>query len=109
MTMGVRTPGIVPPAASGAAMSARMPRKATCGSAKTSATLLIGPAGTPDVEVFFSASGGSGQTWSVQSVASLDFLETHNLTARVVDGLLGPGKASVQMRPATADTTAAKC
>jgi len=65
------------------------------------------PAGTPEVEVFFSASGGSGQTWSVQSVASPDFLETHSLTARVVDGLLGPGKASVQMRPATADTTAA--
>ena len=66
-----------------------------------------GPAGTPDVEVFFSASGGSGQTWSVQSVASPDFLETHSLTARVVDGLLGPGKASVQMRPATAESTAA--
>ena len=67
----------------------------------------VDPAKAPAVEVFFSASGSSGQTWSVQSVAFPDFLATLSLTARVVDGLLEPGKASVQARLATADATAA--
>ena len=41
---GIRTEGTVPP--SPVARSRRMPRAITCGSAKTSATVLIGPAGT---------------------------------------------------------------
>jgi hypothetical protein len=40
-------------------------------------------------------------------VASPDFLETRSLTARVVNRLLEPGTASVQVRLTTADATAA--
>ena len=40
-------------------------------------------------------------------MASPDFLETLSLTARVVDGLLAPGTASVQVRLADAEATAA--
>ena len=51
----------------------------------------------PDVEIAFSASGNSGRTWSVLSAAPADFLQTHALTARVVDGRVGVGTASVQV------------
>jgi hypothetical protein len=51
----------------------------------------------PDVEVAFSASGNSGRTWSVLSAAPADFLQTLALTARVVDGRVGMGTASVQV------------
>jgi hypothetical protein len=61
----------------------------------------------PDVEVTFSASGGSGRTWAVLSAAPADFLESHSLTARVVDGRIGPGTASVQLRAGDAEATAA--
>jgi len=67
----------------------------------------VDPAKAPDVEVFFSASGSSGHTWAVQSVASPDFLKTHSFSARVVDGVLEQGKASVQVRLTAADATAA--
>jgi hypothetical protein len=51
----------------------------------------------PDVEIAFSASGNSGRTWSVLSAAPADFLPTLALTARVVDGRVGVGTASVQV------------
>jgi hypothetical protein len=51
----------------------------------------------PDVEIAFSASGNSGRTWSVLSAAPADFLQTRALTARVVDGRVGVGTASVQV------------
>ena len=47
MTIGERTDGIAPVFAAAAGRSIFMPRAMTCGSANTSATLLIGPAGTP--------------------------------------------------------------
>jgi hypothetical protein len=61
----------------------------------------------PDVEVIFSASGGAGRSWSVVSSASADFLERLSLTARVVDGRIVPGTASVQVRVGDAEDTAA--
>jgi hypothetical protein len=51
----------------------------------------------PDVEIAFSASGNSGRTWSVLSAAPGEFLRTLALTARVVDGRVGVGTASVQV------------
>jgi hypothetical protein len=51
----------------------------------------------PDVEIAFSASGNSGRTWSVLSAAPADFLQTLALTARVVDGRVDVGTASVQL------------
>jgi hypothetical protein len=51
----------------------------------------------PDVEIAFSASGNSGRTWSVLSAAPADFLQSLALTARVVDGRVGIGTASVQV------------
>jgi hypothetical protein len=60
----------------------------------------------PDVEIMFSASGGSGDTWSVLAAAPAGFLETQRLTARVVDGRIVPGTASVQMRRDLEDTAA---
>jgi hypothetical protein len=61
----------------------------------------------PDVEVMFSASGSAGRSWSVVSAAPADFLERHSLTARVVDGRVVPGTASVQVRVGDAEDTAA--
>ena len=60
----------------------------------------------PDVEIMFSASGSSGQTWSVLAAAPAGFLETNNLTARVVDGRITPGTATVQMRSGVEDAAA---
>ncbi len=67
----------------------------------------VDAAQAPDVEISFSASGGSGRTWSVLSAASADVLQTLSLTARVVDGRVVPGTASVQARLGDADGTAA--
>jgi hypothetical protein len=61
----------------------------------------------PDVEIAFSASGNSGRTWSVLSSAPADFLETLALTARVVDGHVGAGTASVQVRLDDTESTSA--
>ena len=60
----------------------------------------------PDVEVTISASGGSGHSWSMVSAAAADFLKTLSLTARVVDGRLEPGTASVQARRDSTDSAA---
>ena len=51
----------------------------------------------PDVEIAFSASGNSGRTWSVLSAAPADFLQTAALTARVVDGRVAVGTATLQV------------
>jgi hypothetical protein len=51
----------------------------------------------PDVEIAFSASGNSGRTWSVLSAAPAGFLQSLALTARVVDGPIGVGTATVQV------------
>jgi len=67
----------------------------------------VDAAKAPDVEVTFSASGGSGRTWSALVAAPPDFLQTLGLTARVVDGPLGPGTASVQARRDDAEGAAA--
>jgi len=60
----------------------------------------------PDVEIMFSASGEGDPTWSVLAAAPADFLDTPRLTARVVDGRIVPGTASVQMRVDLDDTAA---
>jgi hypothetical protein len=60
----------------------------------------------PDVGIVFSASDASGRSWAAISLAPADFLKTHSLTARVVDGRLGPGTASVQTRLDHVDTIA---
>ena len=60
----------------------------------------------PEVEIMFSASGGEERTWSVLAAAPAAFLETRSLTARVVDGRIAPGTASVQMRAGLEDTAA---
>ena len=67
----------------------------------------VAAAQPPDVEVAFSASGNSGRTWSVLSAAPADFLDTLALTARVVDGQVGAGTASVQVRVDDKESTAA--
>jgi hypothetical protein len=67
----------------------------------------VDEAKAPDVEVVFSASVGSGYTWSVHSVALPVFLETLSLAARVVDSPLEPGTASVQVALPNAEATAA--
>ena len=56
----------------------------------------VSEAERPDVEVAFSASGGSGRTWTAQSIAPSAFLDTLTLEARVTDGPLKTGDASVQ-------------
>jgi hypothetical protein len=61
----------------------------------------------PDVEIAFSASGNAGRTWSVLSAAPADFLQTLTLTARVVDGRVGVGTASVQLSVDGKDALAA--
>jgi hypothetical protein len=61
----------------------------------------------PDVEIAFSASGASGRTWSALATAPTGFLETLALTARVVDGRVGPGTATVQVRLDEREGTAA--
>ena len=61
----------------------------------------------PDVEIAFSASGAAGRTWSALAAAPAGFLETLALTARVVDGHVGPGTASVQVRVGDAEGNAA--
>lgn len=60
----------------------------------------------PDVEIMFSASGEGDHTWSVLAAAPAGFLDAPRLTARVVDGRIVPGTASVQMRVALDDTAA---
>ena len=60
----------------------------------------------PDVEIMFSASGEGDPTWSVLAAAPADFLNTQRLTARVIDGRIVPGTASVQMRVDLDDTAA---
>ena len=67
----------------------------------------VNPAQPPDVEIAFSASGTSGRTWSMLSAAPADFLQTLALTARVVDGRLGVGTATVQVSPSGNEATAA--
>ncbi len=62
----------------------------------------------PDVEISFSASGGAGRTWSVVTAAAPEFLDTMNLTARVVDGRVTPGTATVQAGIGSAETAAAQ-
>jgi hypothetical protein len=61
----------------------------------------------PDVENSFSTTGGAGNTWSVLTAAPPEFLQTLSLTARVVDGRVGPGTANVQGAVEGADVTAA--
>jgi hypothetical protein len=67
----------------------------------------VDPSKPPDVEIAFSASGSSGRTWSVMLIAAPDFLQTQRITARVVDGLLREGQASVQVGAAGANVSAA--
>jgi hypothetical protein len=50
----------------------------------------------PDVEISISAAGDSGRTWSALTAAPAEFLKTPSLTARVVDGRVVPGTATVQ-------------
>jgi hypothetical protein len=66
----------------------------------------VDAAKAPDVEVTFSASGASG-TWSVVLAALPDFLTTLRLTARVGDGQIVPGTATVQVRRGDAEGVAA--
>jgi hypothetical protein len=61
----------------------------------------------PDVEISFSATGGGGGNWSVLTAAPAEFLQTLNLTARVVDGRVGPGTATVQGAAAGGEVAAA--
>jgi hypothetical protein len=60
----------------------------------------------PAVEISFSAAGGSGGSWSALIAAPPGFLQTFNLTARVVDGQVVPGTATVQATIAGGDSTA---
>ena len=61
----------------------------------------------PQVEVTFSASSSSGETWGAYSTAPPDFLETLTLSARVMDRPLKPGDASIQMSPRGGETSLA--
>jgi hypothetical protein len=61
----------------------------------------------PDVEISISATSSSGVTWSALTAAPPEFLETLSLTARVVDGRVVPGTATVQAGRANADASAA--
>jgi hypothetical protein len=67
----------------------------------------VDPSKPPDVEVALSASGRAGQRWSVLLMAPPDFLQTQRITARVVDGPLHEGEASVQVNGAGADASGA--
>jgi hypothetical protein len=58
------------------------------------------------VEISFSAAG-SGRNWSALAAAPPEFLQTLSLTARVVDGQIGPGTGTVQATTAGGDSTAA--
>jgi hypothetical protein len=49
----------------------------------------------PEVELFFSASGGAQVVWTAYVAAPPEFLETLDLTVPVVDRPLKAGKASV--------------
>ena len=66
----------------------------------------VDAAKAPDVEIMFSASGEGDQTWSVLAAAPAEFLAAQRLTARVVDGRIVPGTASVQRRVDLDDTAA---
>ncbi len=55
------------------------------------------PEGAPEIEVAVAAADGSGRTWAARALAPLEFLQTRTLTAELVDGLLEPGTASVQV------------
>jgi hypothetical protein len=61
----------------------------------------------PDVEISFSASGAGGRTWSVVASAPPEVLETMSLTARVVDGRVSPGTATVQASLPSGEAAAA--
>jgi hypothetical protein len=65
------------------------------------------PPQPPDVEISISATSGSGATWSALTAAPPEFLETLSLTARVVDGRVVPGTATVQAGRANAEAGAA--
>jgi hypothetical protein len=65
------------------------------------------PPQPPDVEISISATSGSGATWSTLTAAPPEFLETLSLTARVVDGRVVPGTATVQTGRANAEASAA--
>ena len=59
----------------------------------------------PQVEVTFSASSSSGDTWGAYSTVPPDFLETLTLSARVMDRPLEPGDASIQVSPQGGETS----
>src|SRR5262249_25305765 len=91
-------PGIERPAPPGQFAAATSAGVRFAGPAARIDIRYVDPAGQPAVEVMFSAAGGAGETWSVQAAAPAAFLETQALTARVVDGPLAPGTATVQLR-----------
>ena len=61
----------------------------------------------PDVEISFSADGGSGRTWSALTEAPPEFLKTLSFTARVADDRVVPGTATVQTGGDNTEVTAA--
>jgi hypothetical protein len=67
----------------------------------------VDAAQAPDVEISFSASAGTGRTWSVVAAALPEFLDARSLTARVVDSRITAGTATVQASVAGQDATAA--
>jgi hypothetical protein len=67
----------------------------------------VDPSKPPDVEVSLSASGSSGHRWSLLLMPEPDFPQTQRITARVVDGPLREGQASVQVGGAGADVSTA--
>ena len=62
----------------------------------------------PDVEISISATGGFGGTWSALTEAPPEFLKTLRLTARVVDGRVVPGTATVQAGRGNVEASAAR-
>jgi hypothetical protein len=68
----------------------------------------VSEAHPPDVEITFSASGGSGRNWAAQLLAPPAFLDTLTLEAPVREGPLSTGEAAVQTSAAGAEVTAAR-
>jgi hypothetical protein len=62
----------------------------------------------PDGDTRFSPPGGSGRTWSALIAAPPGFLQTLELTARVVDGPVVAGTATVEATTGGESTAAAE-
>jgi hypothetical protein len=62
-------------------------------------------ANAPEVEIFISASGGSGRVWVAQIAAPADFVNTLRLRAPVVDRPLEVGEATVSVTLRGGDIT----